>query len=308
MADQLPQWFIHAVSDNVTHLAQQEQTEAMAAVRVREGVVGKTYPFQRMAQVSLTEQFVRDGDTQYLNPTLSKRRANLRDFNGALLIDDFDQVKTLTDPQSEFAMALVRARNRTIDDLILGVRGLTAAGAADTPVGGILGLAPTVDEGAETSTTTALPSAQQIVNAGANLTMAKIRQAARIMNLSDVDMNDRYFFYSPVGMDKLLSDTTVTSSDYNTIKALQQGGFPQDAVWMGFKWRMSNRLPKTGNIRQCIAVQKSCVGFAVAIISDIEIDKAVHKWNNQQVLIKFSGGGVRIDDAGVVQVDIDETA
>lgn len=308
MADQLPQWFIHAVSDNVTHLAQQEQSQAMAAVRVREGVVGKTFPFQRMAQISLTESVVRDGDTQYLNPTLSKRRAALRDFIGALLIDDFDQVKTLTDPQSEFAMALVRARNRSLDDLILGVRGLQAAGAADTPIGGILGLAPTVDEGAETSSTTALPSAQQIVNGAANLTMAKIRQAARIMNLSDVDQTDRYFFYSPVGMDKLLSDSTVTSSDYNTIRALQQGGFPQDATWMGFKWRMSNRLPKVGNIRQCIAVQKQCVGFAVGIISDVEIDKAVHKNNNQQVLIKLSAGGVRVDDAGVVQVDIDETA
>ena len=308
MAQQLDQWFIHAVSDNVTHLAQQEQTQAMAAVRVREGVVGKTFPFQRMAAVSMAETFVRDGDTQYLNPTLSKRRAALRDFTAALLVDDFDQIKTLTDPQSEFALALVRARNRTLDDLILGVRGLTAAGAADTPIGGILGLAPTVDEGAETSSTSALPSAQQIVNAGANLTMAKIRQAARILNLSDVDMNDRYFFYSPIGMDKLLSDTTVTSSDFNTIRALQQGGFPQDATWMGFKWRMSNRLPKTGNIRQCIAVQKQAVGFGVGLIEGVEIDKAVHKNNNQQVLIKLSAGGVRVDDAGVVQVDIDETA
>ena len=259
MADQLPAWFIHAVSDNVTHLAQQEQSQAMAAVRTREGVVGKTFPFQRMAQIALTEVTVRDGDTTYLNPTLSKRRANLRDFSGALLVDDFDQIKTLTDPQSEFALALVRARNRSLDDLIVGVRGLTAAAAADTPVGGILGLAPTVDEGTETSSTSALPTAQQIVNGGTTLTMAKVRQAARIMNAADVPQEQRYFFYSPIGMDKLLSDTTVTSSDYNTIRALQQGGFPQDATWMGFMWRMSNRLPKVANIRQCIADRKSVV-------------------------------------------------
>lgn len=308
MAQQLDQWFIHAVSDNVTHLAQQEQTKAMAAVRVREGVVGKTFPFQRMAQVSMTETFVRDGDTQYLNPTLSKRRAALRDFTAALLVDDFDQIKTLTDPQSEFALALVRARNRTLDDLILGVRGLQSGGTADTPIGGILGLAPTVDEGAETSSTSALPSTQQVVNAGTNLTMAKVTQTAFLMDSADVDPNERYFFYSPAGMKKLLTDTQVTSSDYSTIAALTRGGFPMDATWMGFKWRMSTRLPKVGNIRQCIAVQKQCVGFAVGLIEGVEIDKAVHKNNNQQVLIKLSAGGVRVDDAGVVQVDIDETA
>jgi hypothetical protein len=308
MAAQMDQWFIHAVTDNVQHLAQQKVSKAMGAVRMAEGVVGKTYPFQRLAAVSLTQVTTRDGDTQYLNPTQTKRRAQLLDFTGAILIDDFDKIKTLTSPTSEFALALARARNRTIDDLILGVAGLGTAGATGTAVGGILGLATTVDEGAETSGTSALPTAQQIVDGGTGLTMAKVRQAARIMNLSDVDDDDRYFFYSPIGMDKLLSDSTVTSSDYNTIRALQQGGFPMDATWYGFKWRMSNRLPKTGNIRQLIAVQKMCVGFAVAMAADVEIDRAVHKNNNTQVLIKYSGGGVRIDDAGVVQINIDETA
>lgn len=307
MALQLEQWFIHAVSDNVTQLAQQRESYGMAAVTVREGVTGKTYPFQRIDQIALVDVTVRDGDTTYLNPTQTKRRANLSDSAGAILTDDFDKIKTLTDPQSEFARALANARNRKIDDLLLGVRGLTAAAAADTQVGGILGLAPTVDEGAETVSTTALPTAQQIVNGGTGLTMAKVRQAVRIMNLADLDQSDRYFFYSPIAMDKLLSDTTVTSSDFNTIRALQSGGFPMDATWMGFKWRMSNRLPKVANIRQLIAVQKQCVGFAVGLTQGVEINEAPHKWNNMQAIIKFSGGAVRIDDAGVVQVDIDES-
>lgn len=304
MATQLEQWFIHAVSDNVTQLAQQKQSRVMGAVRTQEGVKGKTYPFQRLAAVSMSEVFVRDGDTQYLNPTQSKRRANLRDFTAAVLIDDFDQIKTLTDPQSEFAQALAMARNRTLDDLVIGV--------ASGGVGGAIGLAPTVDEGAESTSTSALSSfdggSHVIVNGGTNLTMAKIRQTARVMNNQEVPDEERYFFYSAEGMDKLMSDSTVTSSDYNTIRALQGGGFPMDATWMGFKWRRSQRLPKSGNIRSCIALQKQAVGLAVGMIEGVEIDKAVHKNNNQQVLIKLSAAAVRIDDAGVVQVDIDETA
>jgi Phage capsid protein len=307
MADQLPAWHIHAITENVIHLAQQKQTQGMAAVRVREGVIGKTEPFQRMAATSMTETLVRDGDTVYQNPTLSKRRANLRDFTTAILVDDFDKVKTMTDPQSEFAMSLAWARNRTIDDLILGVAGLGTAGAAGTAVGGILGLATVVDEAAESSTATALPTAQQIVDGGTNLTMAKIAQAAFLMDAADVDPDGRYFFYSPAGMRKLITDNTVTSADYTTIKALRDGGFPQDATWMGFQWRRSTRLPITGNIRSCIAVQKRSVGFAVAMMAGVEIDRAVHKNNNTQVLLKFSGGGVRIEDVGVVQVNIDES-
>jgi hypothetical protein len=308
MADQLPAWFIHAVTDNVTHLAQQKQTQGMAAVRVHEGVVGKTYPFQRMAAVAMSEVFIRDGDTQYLNPTLSKRRAILRDFTAAILIDDFDKIKTLTDPQSEFAQALAWARNRTLDDLILGVVGLgTTLGAAGTATGGILGNATNVDEAAETNALSDLPDAQHIVDGGTNLTMAKIALAAFTMDAADIDPDNRYFFYSPAGMKKLLTDTQVTSSDYSTINALMRGGFPQDQTWMGFMWRRSTRLPLSGNIRSNIAVQKNAVGLAVGMIEGVEIDRAVHKNNNTQVLIKLSAGAVRIEDAGVVQDNIDES-
>jgi hypothetical protein len=312
--DQLSQWQIHAISDNVTHLSQQRETKAMAAVRVREGVVGKTYPFQIMAAVSMSQITTRDGDTQYINPTLTKRRANLLDFAVAALIDDFDVLKTLTNPQSEVAQAIVNARNRTLDDLILGVAGLDAAAATGTAVGGILGLATTVDEGAESTATSALPTAQQILHGGTNLTMAKIRQAGEKMDSADVAEDDRYFFYSPLAMRSLLADNQVTSSDYSSINALQQGRFPMDAVWYGFKWRMSTRLPvavppaATASVRSCIAVQKQGVGLAVGTIQGVEVTTAVHKWNNPQVVLKLSAGGVRIDDNCVVQVDVLETA
>lgn len=308
MADQLPAWFIHAVSDNIIHLGQQKQTMGMAAVTVREGVVGKTYPFQRMAKVAMVQNTVRDGDTVYINPTLSKRRANLIDFIAAMLIDEFDEIKTLNDPKSEFAQSLAWARNRTLDELLLSVPGLGTAGAAGVAVGGILGLATVVDEALETATATALPSAQQIVDGGTNLTMAKILDAKVKMDEASIDTEDRYFFYSPKGMRKLLTDTTVISSDYSTVQALTTGGFPMDRTWVGFKWRESVLLPITGNIRSCIAVQKSAVGMAVGLLKNVEIDKAVHKNNNDQVLMKLSAGAVRREDAGVVQVNIDETA
>ena len=185
---------------------------------------------------------------------------------------------------------------------------MAAGGTAGTGTGGFLGKATTVDEAGETSSLTDLPSAQQIVNAGTNLTMAKIRQANRMLDDADVEDDDRYFFYSPMAMEKLLTDSTVTSSEYGSIDRLVKGGFGLDETWMKFKWRRSTRLPKSGNIRSCIALQKMGVGLALGLVKNVDVNVAPHKWNNMQAIIKLSGGAVRVDDSRVIQVDIDESA
>lgn len=302
-------WFIHGVSENVTHLAQQKKTKVMGAMREKEGVVGKTWPFNRIGQSSMT-QVSRDAVTTYINPAQSKRRAVLQDFAVAVLIDAFDEVKTMTNPKSELAQSIAYARNRTIDDQALGVAGLGVAGAAGTAIGGILGLATTVDESAETTATASLPTAQQIVNGGTGLTMAKLRTAVTTLKSADVDFDEEelYIAYSPNAMRQLLSDATVTSSDYSTIQALMVGGFPSDAMWMGLKWRLSTRLPSAAaNIRSLPIWAKNAVGYAAGGVKEVETGLDPSHWNNPFVMSKLSCGVVRIDDAGVVQLDIDES-
>lgn len=299
--------FIHQVDQAVHHVAQQRRPAVRGAVRTEEGVQGKTYPFQIQGSAELTQITVRDADTTYLNPPQSKRRAVLLDFGGAVLVDDFDKLKTLTNPQNEFVITLGYARARQEDRMVLSVPGLGAAGAAGTAIGGALGLATTVDEGAETTATSALPSTQQIVNGSTGGTIAKILDAKQKMDDADVDDEDRYFFYSPRFMRKLLTDVQATSSDYNTIRALDSGGFPMDQTWLGFKWRRTTRLPKSGNIRSCIALQKRGVGYAISLLGMTDVHKNPAKWNNVQAMVKMSAGAVRIEDVCVVQIDIDES-
>ena len=297
-------WFIHAVSDNVTQLAQQKQSMVRGALRTHEGVTGKTYPFQRLGAVSMAAS-TRDDAITFLNPSQTKRRAVLSDRRAAVLIDDFDKVKELANPQSEFAQMLVKARERELDVLTLSVD--------PASVGGIIGLATTVDEAAETSGTIALSAESTtygttvIADGSTGLTMAKILDTKEAFDTNNVDMDDRYFFYSPRAMRKLLTDTQVTSSDYSTINALSSGGFPQDGVWCGFKWRMSTALPLAGDIRSCIAVQKMCVGLAIGLVTEIDVHRNPNYWNNVQAIVKLSAGACRIDPAGVMQVDIDES-
>jgi outer membrane protease len=128
------------------------------------------------------------------------------------------------------------------------------------------------------------------------------------MDAGDVLHDDRYLFVSPIGMQQIMTDNTATSADYNSLRAIDSGQFPTDATFYGYKWRMSNKLPiVTANIRQCIAVQAMGVGYSVGLVQSVSVSQNPERWNNWQAIIKLSAAAVRIDDACVIQIDIDET-
>lgn len=293
-------WFIHAVSNTVVQLSQQRKSVIDGAVRMATGVKGKTYPFNRIGSQDMVAITTRDATTQYANPPQSKRRAQLYDFGLAVLVDEFDEIKTLTNPMSELSQILGYALERKKDDLVLS--------QSTTQVGGALGTAETVDEGANSSSATAFNTADyQIANGGSGFTMSKIRQSKRIMGDNNVEMSDHFMFYSPKGMEQLLSDPTATSADYTTINALSSGGFPMDATWYGAKWRESTKLYKTGNIRSCLRIQKMGLGLALGLVKQVEMGRDPQHWNNMFAMVKLSGGSVRVDDTCVIKIDIDES-
>lgn len=293
-------WFVHAVSNTVSQLSQQRKSMVDGAVRLKTGVKGKTEPFNRIGSQDMQQITTSDAATTYANPPQSKRRASLYDFGLAVLIDEFDELKTLTDPKSELSQILGFALERKKDDLVLA--------QSTTNVGGALGTAETVDEGAGTSSATSFDTTNyQIANGGSGLTMAKIRQSKRIMGDNSVLTEDQYMFHSPKGMEQLLSDPTATSADYSTINALSSGGFPMDATWYGAKWRESVKLYKTGNIRSCLRIQKMGMGLALGLVKQVELGKDPSHWNNTFAMVKLSGGSVRIDDTCVIMIDIDES-
>ncbi len=294
-------WFVHALNAEVDLLAQQLDQATRGSYRVKEGVDGKTWPFNLIAPARMSP-ITRDADTTYVNPNQTKRRAQLVDRGVAALVDELDRIKTPADLDSAAIETLAAAKNREKDVICV-----TQA----------LGNAITVDEAGEVTGLQALPAGQIIANGGTGLTVAKILQANEILNRQNVPHRDRYFFYSAEAMTDLLQNTQVTSADFNTIRALANGGFADDEMWMNFRWRMLAGfideaqtipiLPKTGNIRQCIAWQKNGVGVATGLDKSVETMVAPHKWGNQQILLKLSMGAVRIQDPYVVRVDIDES-
>lgn len=310
--------FIHQIDDALTRRAQQTQRMTTGVVREKTGVVGKTWPIQRISSVELPEVLTRNGTTQFLDPFKDKRRIKLRDFRGWIQLDSLDQAKELVNAESENVIQLENARARRMDKLLLSIPGRDPAGVAGTQVGGLLGVVETVDEANESTGSAALPSAQQIVHNSQGLTIAKMADARTKLRLTGYDLDDLYAFISPIAVKQLLTNAQVTSADYATMQAItriDQGGFGMDEKLYGWRIRETIQLPSAVNagdahtIRSCIFFAKSSTVYAhgaIPVADGVQVVRNPERNNDLQCGLLMSGAAGRADDVLVIQVDIDE--
>lgn len=286
MSAQVTTAFVQQYSANVQMLSQQMGSRLRDTVRV-ENMTGKNAFFDQVGVAVAQKRTTRHGDTPQMDTPHARRRVSLVDYEYADLIDDQDKVRLLIDPTSSYARAAAAAMGRAMDDEIIAA----ATGTAFT--------------GETGSTSTALPSDQQIANGGTDLTVAKLREAKKILDLSDVDPSiTRYIAVGPEQIENLLSDTNVTSSDFNTVKALVQGEVNQ---FMGFNFIMTNRLAKSGNIRSCFAWAEDGLALAVGKDVNARIDERADKGYATQVYYCMSIGATRMEEDKIVQIDCDES-
>ena len=287
MSTEVTTAFVQQYSANVQMLSQQMGSRLRDAVRV-ENMTGKNAFFDQVGKATAQKRTTRHADTPQIDTPHARRRVSLVDFEYADLIDDQDKVRMLIDPTSAYAQAAAAAMGRAMDDEIIAAA---------------LGTAFTGETG---STSTALPAGQQIADGSADMSLAKLREAKKILDLADVDPSiPRYIACGPDQIEALLADTNVTSSDFNTVKALVQGEVNQ---FMGFNFIVSNRLSKTGNIRSCFAWAED--GLALAVGRDVmaRIDERSDKGYATQVYYCMSIGSTRMEEEKVVQIDCDESA
>ena len=207
MSSKITTDFVQQYSSNVQLLSQQKGSLLRNAVRV-ESQVGKNAFYDQVGSATAQKRLSRHADTPQLDTPHARRRVSLVDYEYADLIDDQDKVRTLIDPTSPYSQATAFAMGRAIDDEIISA----AFGTAYT--------------GETGSTSTTFPSGQQVgVGSPAEgLTIAKLVEAKQLLDEANVDTTlPRYVAVAPEQLSDLLNITTVTSSDYNTVKALVQG-------------------------------------------------------------------------------------
>ena len=290
MSTQVTTAFVQQYSANVQMLSQQMGSRLRDAVRI-ENVVGKNAFIDQIGAATAALRTSRHADTPQMDTPHGRRRLSLADYEYADLIDDQDKVRMLIDPTSSYARAAAAAMGRAMDDVII-----TAA----------TGTASTGETGSGSASLDATANSVGSASSNDGLTIAKLREAKRKMDLLDVDPSiNRYIAVGPKQVEDLLGTTEVTSSDFNTIKALVQGDVD---TFMGFKFIMTNRLDVDVNdIRKCFAWAED--GLTLGLGKDISarIDERADKSYATQVYYCMSLGAVRMEEAKVVQIFCDET-
>jgi len=285
MSSQITTAFVEQYSANIQMLSQQMGSLLRDAVRI-ESIVGKDAYFDQIGKVTAQLKVSRHSDTPQIDTPHSRRRCSLADYEFADLIDQQDKVRLLIDPTSSYAKAAAYAMGRAMDDVIIAA----ALGTANTGVSG--------------GTAVALPAANitAVGTGGANtMNIAKLALAKQKLDAGDVDPSiKRHIVVSPTEIQDLLNNTTFTSSDFNTVKALVQGEIDS---FMGFKFHVSNRLTTNGaGNTQCIAFAED--GLLLGIGKDVtaRIDERSDKSYATQVYYCQTIGATRMEEAKVISV------
>lgn len=245
------------------------------AVRIRSGVEGSTYKFPKIGK-GVAQVRIPQTDVTPLNVTYSQVTATLSDYIAAEYSDIFMQAKVNFDERRELVKVVSSAIGRRQDQLILDALTASSATSVSNDIGG-------------TDT---------------NMNVAKLRSAAQTLNANNVPMDGRHIIIHASSLASLLSETAVTSSDFNTVKALVQG---EINTFLGFTFhvlgdRTEGGLIKDGsNDRTCFAFHKDAVGLAEGIAPKTEINYIAEK-TSFLIASMFSAGAVAIDDEGIVKI------
>jgi hypothetical protein len=284
MSSQITTAFVQQYSANIQMLSQQMGSLLRDKVRL-ESVVGKNAFFDQVGSVTAVEKTSRHSDTPQIDTPHSRRRVSLADYEFADLIDQQDKVRLLIDPTSSYAQAAAMAMGRAMDDVIISAA---------------LGTAYTGETGSNSQANT-----NQISHGSTGLTIDKLRTAKQTLDLGDVDPSiPRYIIVSPRQITDLLGTTQVTSSDFNTVKALANG---EVNSFLGFNFIVSNRLALSSTTRSCIAYAQDGIALGVGKDVNARIDERADKSYATQVYYCMSIGATRMEEAKVVEVQCTES-
>jgi hypothetical protein len=293
--------FVKQYQGNALHRVQQKGTKLRQYIR-EEGMVGKVKFFERIGLTTARKRTSRHSDTPRMDVPHDRRAAFIDDYDWADLVDDEDKVRLLIDPASEYLIAGTNAMLRAVDDVIIEAATSENAYGAD-------------GEGAVSAV--AMPAGQKIVvnenEAGtptdANMTIGKLRVAAKIFGEHDLDPDMAYVCVMAQNqLTALLRVEEVTSADYATVKALVDGKINH---FMGFDFVRSQRLPLDSNgDRRAIAFvtgYEGGIGLAFPRELKARISERADKNYAIQVFLSMTLGAARIEDEKVVWIACDES-
>jgi len=287
MSSQITTAFVNQFSSNVTMLSQQMGSLLRSTVDV-ETINGEKAFFDQVGSAAAVQRTTRNQDTPLMETPHQRRMVSLKDFEYADLVDDQDKIRMLIDPTSTYARAAAAAMGRAMDDEIIAAFNANAL------------------TGKTGATSTALPASQQIAHGSAGLTIAKLVEAKQKLDEQSVDPSiRRYIACSPKQISDLLNNTTVTSADFNTVRALATGTISE---FVGFTFIVTNRLQVDGSSNRLVyAWAQDGIKMAIGKEPTARIEERADKSYATQVYYCSSFAATRMEEDKVVEIACQES-
>jgi Phage capsid protein len=272
---------------------------------------GAAVRFNQLDSTSMVALTQRNQATNNYDINLPARWAYPTPYNVSNWFDEFDStfLGNVVLPTSEVMQAQVAAYGRAVDSAL--ITALTAASVITNTANTPSNPAFVVNN---TTTTVALPAGQQVavgyVGGGgtatnSGLTIAKIREAKRILDSNEAPSEDRILVVSAKEIADLLGTQEVTNQLYNSVRALVDGEVDS---FLGFKVVRSELLAASGTpkVRTCIAYQKNS---AVLVDAGRKAYMDILPTNNHSLQIRSTAvfGATRLLEKGVVSIACDDT-
>jgi hypothetical protein len=295
MSENLPKLFVETFS-TILNLKLQQRTSKLRG-RVMEGFhVGKqASPIQYIGAIQMKAPTGRFAPIQRQDVDFTRRWVLPTDREAFQLIDNFDKLKILMDPTSQYTDVAAAAVAREWDDRIIGAAFATAQIGDTTGVG--------------LTTETFSTSSWQIAatfgsSAGSGLTVAKMIESKRVMRKAQVEVDTEPLTWvtNSQGESDLLNQVQVVSTEFSGADrpTLIEGKVTR---FMGFDIVYSERLTSDSTNRQNIALVKS--GAYLGIWKDTEnsIDRRVDLSSlPYQISTLMSSGATRLEPGRLLQV------
>lgn len=300
-------------SSNVMHLSQQTESRLIEFCRQETQEADSKF-YDRIGKRNMRRKEGRHSDVTYTDTPHSRRMVVMEDWYDADLVDQEDKIRTLMNLDNEYAISMSYGMGRKYDEVII-----------DSLLGNAFG-------GRRGATVIGLPLAQKVAafktgeTTGSLLNVATLRAVRKKFKQAESIRKGEEIIFAMAAQqgDDLLAETAVTSSDYNSVKALVSG---EVDTFMGFKFVELELLPfngaaisydnTTGEVvasggagtialgegRTCVAFtrQRACI---LARGKEVKgrVDELPNKHYAWQVYCSLTIGGTRMEEEQVVAV------
>jgi len=311
MSIQITTAMVDMFSSNVMHLSQQSDSRLYAYAR-NETQDSESKFYDRIGLRGMRRKEGRHSDVVYNDTPHSRRMVTMEDYYDADMVDEEDKIRTIMNIENEYTQAMAGGLGREYDEQII------AAGLGNA-YGGKKG-----------TTVVALPETQKVVacdGAGVftGLNVLTLRRVRKKFKQAEAIKKGEVVVATIAAQqsDDLLGSTSVTSSDYNSVKALVDG---EVDTFMGFKFVETELLPflaaditaaectlgttTGGAVTLTAAESRRCLlftakrGIVLAKGREVtgKIDPMPGKHHANQVYCALSVGGTRMEEEQVIEV------